>query len=188
MIKALAASAPNFFCPCCLIIQLLIKKFEAALPRIDGTQCMASKTSWTVSILAASRALISQAGTWTLSLKWGCPMDTCPWWGLSLLKATVEVLAIGLYWELNLLSPSRLWVLGLRYIRCSEVLHEIFIQTNRRTACLAPGSLWEAGFLGSLRTTARLNWMKDEWLWGWVQSVEEMKWQETRFAYSWPQS
>lgn len=71
---------------------------------------MASKTSWRLS------ASWQHPGLWSVR-HWsvrpiicpqgGCPMGTCPWWGLSLLKAT-EVLAIGLYWELNLLSPSTL--------------------------------------------------------------------------------
>lgn len=68
--------------------------------------------------------------------------------------------------------------LGSAYIRCSEVLYEIFIQTQTEKACLAPGSLWEAGFLGSWRTTPRLNWMKDEAQGVGIQSVR--KWNDKK--------
>ena len=182
MITSSGCMCPNFFCPCCMIIQLLIKKFEAALLRIDGMQ-------WVWHLRPAGDcqhpgrlhphplgALISLSGTWTLSPR-GMSNGH-----LSLMKSEPpEGHRSPCYWVvLGVKSPFSVDFesLGSAYIRCSEVLYEIFIQTQTGKSCLAPGSLWEAGFLGSWRTPPRLNWMKDEAQGVGIQSVR--KWNDKK--------
>lgn len=138
---------------------------------------MASKTSWRLSASwqasPPTGALISRAGTWTLSprgdIQWALvPEEVWASWRpqKSFYWIVLGVKSFSVDFE----------SLGSAYIRCSEVLYEVFIQTQTGKACPAPGSLWEAGFLGSWRTPPRLNWTKDEPQEVGIQSVR--KWND----------
>lgn len=179
MITSSGCVCPNFFCPCCTIIQLLIKKFEAALLRIDGTQ-------WAWHLRPAGDCqhpgrLHPPPGLWPAGQGPGpCPQEGMSNGHLSLMRSEPpEGHRSPCYWiALGVKSPFSVDFesLGSAYIRCSEVLYEVFIQTQTGKACPAPGSLWEAGFLGSWRTPPRLNWTKDEPQEVGIQSVR--KWND----------